>query len=186
MCGPFGIDALVIWIMIGWFLCFDLDVWTNPLTINNSLLLQILNVNHVVWVKVMCCHFQFIILVLLSLLMWFIQMFGELLLTWVGMGTNIMSAFLDDHCGYTWIYVLHSKADACSTFIKFYNVVTTQFQTQIKHFAPTLVVNTPLQPSHPFYPIKASFTKNLVHTHHNKMGSLKGKIGIFLRLFVHY
>ena len=42
--------------------------------------------------------------------------------------------FIDDYTRVTWVFLLKDKSDAESVFKKFYTMVQTQFQTQIKIF----------------------------------------------------
>ena len=42
--------------------------------------------------------------------------------------------FIDDHTRVTWVFLLKEKFDAETVFINFYNMVQTQFHTQIKIF----------------------------------------------------
>lgn len=42
--------------------------------------------------------------------------------------------FIDDHTRITWVYLLKEKSDVSSVFIKFYNMITTQFDTKIQIF----------------------------------------------------
>ena len=49
-------------------------------------------------------------------------------------GKRWFLTFIDDHTRVTWVFLLKDKSDAESVFKKFYTMVQTQFQTQIKIF----------------------------------------------------
>ena len=48
------------------------------------------------------------------------------------LGYRYYVTFIDDHCRYTWIYFLKFKFEVFPIFQQFYNMVSTQFQKQIK------------------------------------------------------
>ena len=49
-------------------------------------------------------------------------------------GKRWFITFIDDHTRVTWVFLLKEKSDAEAVFKNFYNMVQTQFQTQIKIF----------------------------------------------------
>ena len=49
-------------------------------------------------------------------------------------GKRWFITFIDDHTRVTWVFLLHDKSETETVFKNFYNMIFTQFQTQIQIF----------------------------------------------------
>ena len=101
-------------------------------------------------------------------------MFGTQLLNLINRVIHNFVLFIDDRVRMSWVYFLKHKSKVFDAFVKFYNMIVTQFQTkpQILGFenrenTQTCIWKTFLKPM-------ALFTK-LVHIHHNKTKLLNVK-----------
>ena len=81
--------------------------------------------------------------------------------------------FLDDYSRFTWLYILHSKDQVCSNFVRFKILLRNSLASQSRHFK--LIMELNLKFLLLFSVLMAFLIASHAHIPHNKMVGLRGR-----------